>query len=118
MDGTSQKNKHIADMETCMAQEEEESDDDWMYPCKFDPVAAEKSRRVEEEEMHQRIAAKKRMREDPMQHYEGESDVEDIFDNAAQSADVPAVVPLKKQVKKLGPTLRSHSQVEVEDIPD
>jgi hypothetical protein len=89
-----------------------------MYPCRFDPVAVEKSRRAKEEEMQERIAAKKRMRKDPMQHFEGGSDVEDIFDNATESVDVLAVPPLKKRVKKPGPTLRSHSQVEEEDILD
>jgi hypothetical protein len=72
-----------------MAEEEEESedeDDSWLYPCRFDPVAAENARRAQEEEMHQRIAAKRKRNLDPMLHCEGESDVEDIYDNATSSS--------------------------------
>ncbi|KAK1616226.1 hypothetical protein QYE76_021743 [Lolium multiflorum] len=84
----------------------------------FDPLAAEKARRAQEEEMHQRIAARKKRNLDPMLHCEGESDVEDIYDNATQCDDISTIPAVKRQVKRPGPTLRSHSQVEADVIPD
>jgi hypothetical protein len=114
-----EKGKNVLDIETCMAEEEEESedeDDSWLYPCRFDPVAAEKARRAQEEEMHQRIAAKRKRNLDPMLHFEGESDVEDIYDNATQCDDIPTIPAVKNQVKRHGPTLRSHSKVEADVI--
>ncbi|KAK1646078.1 hypothetical protein QYE76_063883 [Lolium multiflorum] len=106
-----------------MAEEEEEEesedeDDSWLYPGRFDPLAAEKARRAQEEEMHQRIAARKKRNLDPMLHCEGESDVEDIYDNATQCDDISTIPAVKRQVKRPGPTLRSHSQVEADVIPD
>jgi hypothetical protein len=49
----------------------------------------------------------KKRKTDPMLHYEGESDVEDIYDTPSQEADVPAdilaevppVIAVKKKVK-------------------
>ncbi|KAK1644044.1 hypothetical protein QYE76_061849 [Lolium multiflorum] len=117
-----EKGKHVLGLETCMAEEEEEEsedeDDSWLYPGRFDPIVAEKARRDQEEEMHQRIAARKKSNLDPMLHCEGESDVEDIYDNATRSEDISTIPAVKRQVKRPGPTLRSHSQLEADVIPD
>ncbi|KAK1599881.1 hypothetical protein QYE76_018483 [Lolium multiflorum] len=117
-----EKGKHVLDLQTCMAEEEkeesEDEDDSWLYPGRFDPLAAEKARRAQEEEMHQRIAARKKRNVDPMLHCEGESDVEDIYDNATRCDDISTIPAVKRQVKRPGPTLRSHSQVEADVIPD
>jgi hypothetical protein len=56
----------------------------------------------------------RRRKNDPMQHYEGETDVEDIFNS---EPDVIPELSVKKTVKRQGPTLRSHSQVEKEAVP-
>jgi hypothetical protein len=63
----------------------------------------------------------KKRKADPMLHYEGETDVEDIYDTPSEAIVVPLVVPpvklVRKKAKKPGPTLRSHSQVEEKIIP-
>ncbi|XP_037438603.1 uncharacterized protein LOC119306511 [Triticum dicoccoides] len=92
----------------------EASDDS--YICwderQCDPMYAEEKSRKEEEELKAIIAEMKRKREDPMLHYEGETDVEDIFVNDDESFEqIPPEQPVKKKVKRPGPTLRSHSQV-------
>jgi hypothetical protein len=78
-------------------------------------------RREEEAEFQQTIAKMKKRKADPMLHCEGETDVEDIYDTPSQATEVPPVVPpvkpVGKKVKKPGPTLRSHSQVEEKIIP-
>jgi hypothetical protein len=48
---------------------------------------------------------------------EGETDVDDIYD---MPDDEPVNVPalgVKKPVKRPGPTTRSHSHVQVDDVP-
>ena len=78
-------------------------------------------RKKEEEEIKATLAEMKRKREDPLLHYEGEKDIEDIFVNDDDEdcvEQIPEEQPVKKKVKRLGPTLRSHSQVEIPDIPD
>lgn len=99
----------------------EASDDSysWWDEGQYDPVYAEEKRRKEEEELKATIAEMKRKREDPMLHYEGETDVEDIFVNDDECFEqIPPEQPVKKKVKRPGPTLRSHSQVVIPDIPD
>jgi hypothetical protein len=65
----------------------------WMYPC-----------RREEEEL-QEI---KRRKKDPMLHMEDEAYVEDIYDTRGDEQAYVPTKPVKKQVKRLGPTSRSH----------
>jgi hypothetical protein len=55
----------------------------------------------------------KRKRYDPLEHCEGATDVEYIFDTpSATYEEVLSEKPVKKKPKRQGPTLRSHSQVE------
>jgi hypothetical protein len=73
----------------------------------------EEGSEIEEEEEHDR----KRRKKDPLLHMEGETDVEDIYDIPAdEPVNVPALA-VKKPVKRPGPTTRSHSQVQVDDVP-
>ena len=99
----------------------EASDDSygWWDEGQVDPVYAEERRRRDEEELQATIAEMKRRREDPLLHYEGETDVEDIFVNDEEEnvEEIPPE-PVKKKVKRPGPTLRSHSQVELSDNSD
>jgi hypothetical protein len=58
-------------------------------------------RRKEEEELKQTIAEMRRRKEDTMEHYEGEIDVEDIFDTPiADFEEIVAEQPVKKKPKK------------------
>jgi hypothetical protein len=76
-------------------------------------VLADEMRRKEAEELKQTIAEMKRKRVDPLEHCEGETDVEDIFDTpTATYEDILSEKLVKKKPKSQGPTLRSHSQVE------
>jgi hypothetical protein len=90
--------------------------DSWAYPCQYDREKAEEQRRKEEEEMRELVAEKKRRQNDPLLHCEGETDIEDIYD--CEEQDIRKDKPVKKKVKKQGPTLRSHSQVEKETVKD
>ena len=53
----------------------------WWDEGQYDPVYAGERRRKDEEELQATIAEMKRKREDPLLHYEGETDIEDIFVN-------------------------------------
>ena len=81
----------------------EASDDSygWWDEGQVDPVYAEERRRRDEEELQATIAEMKRRREDPLLHYEGETDVEDIFVNDEEEnvEEIPAE-PVKKKVDR------------------
>jgi hypothetical protein len=68
--------------------------------------------------MKKYVAEKKKKKvqmEDPTERYEGDSDVEDLFTTPCdENESSEAEEPVKKKVKKQGPTLRSHSQIEQE----
>lgn len=100
-------------------EENQASDDDqWAYPCEFDPEEAEAKRKKEEEELLATIAEMRKKRKDPLLHYEGDTDIEDIFDVQEDPVEVLAAEkPLKKPVKRPGPTVNSHSQVVRDKIP-
>jgi hypothetical protein len=88
-----------------------------MFPCQYDPVKAAAMRKQEEEEMKKYVAEKKKKEqmEDPIDKYEGGTDVEDLFTSPCdENESSEAEAPMKKKVKKQGPTLRSHSQIEQE----
>jgi hypothetical protein len=89
--------------------------DSWAYPCEYDREKAEEERRKEEEEIRELAAEKKRRQNDPLLHCEGETDIEDIYDC---EEDITKEEPVKKKVKKQGPTQRTHSQVEKETVKD
>ncbi|CAM0946298.1 unnamed protein product [Alopecurus aequalis] len=70
----------------------------------------EKSRR---EELKKTIAEMKRKRADPLLHCDGDTDVEDIFVTDQDGSEETIVEePVKKKVKRKGPTTRSHSQAQ------
>jgi hypothetical protein len=46
--------------------------------------------------MQQIIAAKKKRKLDPILHFEGESDVEENYDNETLSEDISAITTVKK----------------------
>ena len=66
--------------EEMAAEEEYSSDDGWAYPCQVVPEEEEERRRREDEELYKLIEEMRRMKNDPLLHYEGETDIEDIFD--------------------------------------
>ena len=106
-----------------MSEEEEgeksEDSDSWWDEGQYDRVTAEEMRRKDEEELRRTLAEMKRKRNDPLLHCEGDTDVEDIFDNQDEYCEpILEEEPVKKKVKKQGPTTRSHSQVEIPNIPD
>jgi hypothetical protein len=87
-------------------QVEEEEDaydgsDGWMFPCQYDPVEEEAMRKKEEEGLKKIIPEKKKKREDPVDKYEGDTDVEDLFTTPCDENDcfVPQK-PMKKKVKR------------------
>jgi hypothetical protein len=77
-----------------------------MYPCRYDLVSAEEKRAQEIEEIKKRITREKKkgMLDDPLLHYEDETNAEDIF-------DIPCDDCEEMLMKRHGPNLRSHSQV-------
>ena len=100
------------------AEEEEGEKSDDSDNCwdadQYDLVHAEEMIKKEEEEFKQIMAESKRRRDDPLLHYEGDTDVEDIFVTQDHETDQDCVEkPVKKKVKRQGPTLRSHSQVDI-----
>jgi hypothetical protein len=64
----------------------------------------------EEEWLKQRFADMKRERDDPLTHCEGDTDIEDIFVIEEDTQPIQVQEPVKKKVKRQGPTTRSHSQ--------
>ncbi|XP_047050729.1 uncharacterized protein LOC124655949 [Lolium rigidum] len=80
-----------------------------------DEVDEEKTRK-EAEELQKTVAELRRKRTDPLEHCEGETDVEDIFDTPSVNyEDMLSQMPVKKKPRRqglMGPTLRSHSQLE------
>jgi hypothetical protein len=87
------------------------------------------SRRKEHEEIAAILEKMRKDKEDPLLHYEGDTDIEDIFvdddepaaDQAPNQANQP--VPEDKKTRKLsvkrkGPTQRSHCSVVIDDGPD
>ncbi|KAM0929944.1 hypothetical protein ACQ4PT_001304 [Festuca glaucescens] len=91
-----------------------------------DFAAMEEIRRKEDMERVEKIEEMIRKREDPMLHYEGDTDIEDIYvtagDNAHEIQAAPEPEPMKKKKKtvkrRLGPTTRCHSSVQIDDIVD
>nr|XP_040251478.1 uncharacterized protein LOC120968635 [Aegilops tauschii subsp. strangulata] len=63
---------------------------------------------------------KRKQREDPMHHFEGDTEVEEMCPEAEDS-DTEPETPLPqtfKKVGKAGPTTRSHHEADIEVIPD
>ena len=98
--------------------EEEEEED---FTADFDMgepdyAALEEKRTEEEIEIAEMIEERRKVREDPLLHCEGDTDVEDLF----VTEEEPAPKPEKK--KKLavirGPTTRCHSSVVEDDVDD
>jgi hypothetical protein len=72
----------------------------------------------EEEWLKQRFADMKRERDDPLTHCEGDTDIEDIFVIEEDTQPIQVQEPVKKKVKRQGPTTRSHSQQERNVLPE
>ena len=53
-----------------------------------------------DEVLQQKIAEMERRKNDPMLHYEGEKDVEDIFDSPVESEQTAAKKHVKKKIKR------------------
>jgi hypothetical protein len=106
------------DMEEEKGQGSDEGSDSWTYPCQYDRVKADEMRRKEAEKVKALVAEKKRLQNDPLTHCEGDTDVEDIYDCAVETEECVREDHVKKTVKKQGPALRSHSQVEKKVVPD
>ena len=92
-----------------------------MGEAEFDAMEAMRSK--EEAEFAEIFEERRKLREDPVLHCEGDTDIEDLFvteDNSALVVEpVPACEPEKnKRKKRKGPTLRSHSSVPVEQYVD
>ena len=88
-----------------MSEEEEgeksEDSDSWWDEGQYDRVTAEEMRRKDEEELRRTLAEMKRKRNDPLLHCEGDTDVEDIFDNQAEYCEpILEEEHVKKKVKK------------------
>ncbi|CAM0874786.1 unnamed protein product [Alopecurus aequalis] len=106
-----------------VAEEQEEEDksdegsdsesDSWWDEGQYDPGKAEQLRKAEEEELKKTIAEMKKKRADPLLHCDGDTDVEDIFvTDQDGTEEIIVEEPVKKKVKRQGPTTRSHSQVD------
>ncbi|KAK1653914.1 hypothetical protein QYE76_071719 [Lolium multiflorum] len=96
----------------------------------------EEMRRKEQAEVAERIEEMRQQRMDPLLHCEGDTDIEDLF--VTEEVDVvpldsvpPIIAPepvaivepekkkkKKKKKKRKGPTVRSHSSVQIDDILD
>ncbi|CAM0903283.1 unnamed protein product [Alopecurus aequalis] len=90
-----------------------------MGEVNFAAMAEMKSK--EDLEIAERIEERRKVREDPVMHCEGDTDIEDLF--VTEDEPAPVVEPeTEKKKKKLnvrrGPTLKSHSSVQVEDVAD
>ena len=91
-----------------------------------DFAAMEEIRRKEDMEIAEKIEEMRRIREDPLLHCEGDTDIEDIYvvpeenSNENQVAIEPEPVKRKKKTVKRrpGPTTRCHSSVQNDDILD
>jgi hypothetical protein len=91
------------------AQQDEDDDggeasdgsDSFLYPCNYYSVDAEEKRRKEAEELEKTMAELGRKRADPLEHCEGETDVEDIFDTPSVNyEDILSEMPVKKKPKR------------------
>ncbi|XP_044411594.1 uncharacterized protein [Triticum aestivum] len=74
----------------------------------------------EEDEIIEKLKQKRKQREDPMHHFEGDIEVEEMCPEAKDS-DTEPETPLPqtfKKVGKAGPTTRSHHEADIEVIPD
>ncbi|XP_073352040.1 uncharacterized protein [Aegilops tauschii subsp. strangulata] len=74
----------------------------------------------EEDEIIEKLKQKRKQREDPMHHFEGDTEVEEMCPEAEDS-DTEPETPLPqtfKKVGKAGPTTRSHHEADIEVIPD
>jgi hypothetical protein len=88
-----------------------------MYPCQVDPAYADELKRKEREEM-MKVSAKKKKKKKKKKKVGVDSlnfECGDIFDCDAEDifGCEPLDKPVKKKVKRQGPTLRSHSPVEL-----
>jgi hypothetical protein len=108
-----QKSVNFDPWDENQAKEEEEGSDGsdgWMFPCQYDPVKAAAMRMKEQEDMKKIFAEKKKKPQVIEDRYEGDTDVEDLFTTPCDESDYFVLEkPMKKKVKRQGPTLRSHS---------
>uniref|UniRef100_A0ACD5ZIR3 Uncharacterized protein n=1 Tax=Avena sativa TaxID=4498 RepID=A0ACD5ZIR3_AVESA len=97
------------------------ADDDPWWDAAIEQL--EESRRKEQMELAERIEELRRKRQDPLLHYEGDTDIEDLFvtEEDTPTVFVPAPEPAKKKKKipvKKGPTSRCHTSVAIQDAPE
>ena len=84
----------------------------------------EKAPTVEEVEILERLAMHKKQKEDPFLHYEGDTDVEELFTPEEDSESdceefiEPDYFENQKIVKRAGPTSRSHYEPQDDYMPD
>jgi hypothetical protein len=89
-------------------EEEGQAAEDWQ--AADETVNWDDNREDKEEWLKQRFADMKREMDDPLTHCEGDTYIEDIFVIEEDTQPIQVQEPVKKKVKRQGPTTRSHSQ--------